>query len=399
MAVGLLGRLALAAATYGVRYDMDSLTIVGNALSVHPLHVYTIVNDHPYNRWPYPPGFLPIIALARAGARVTATAFHLWVKLPEILADSACAWLVGDLLARRGATTRTRLVAVALVAFGPAFWMISAYHGQIDPLAILTAVAALWVWERWPASSRRAVWAGVLIGIGISMKTVPGLMLFALLPTARSRRQAVTLVAVAAAVAVASVIPFLLVDPHGLLEALRTNRTLPGMGGLSLVLQPGLAALWLHGSAVRVDALNRSLFAHEQPVAALLVAPALIVVILRRVEAVRAAAVLYLALVLFVIGFGPQYQVWALPFALIAGLLWQVALVQVALFVSEAILYWHPFGQAPTDVYVPIMIGLWAILFVALVGWLVRLWRKTGAKTLVRAPATAAVPGGGSRTA
>lgn len=386
IAIGFLGRLALAFRTYGVRYDMDSLTAVGKALSVNPLRVYTIVNGDPTNRWPYPPGFLPIVALARAAARATATPFHGWVKLPEILADCACAWLVQDLLGRQRAATRTRLVATALVAFGPAFWMVSGYHGQIDPVSILTAVAALWIWEKWPGADRRAVAAGLLIGVGISMKTVPGLMLFALLPTVRSRREGVTLVMLAAAVPLASVIPFLLVDPHGLFQALRTNRTLPGMGGLSLILQPDLASLWLHGSSVRPDALNRFLFIHQQPITAALVAPSLAVVVIRKVSPVPAAATLYLALVLCVIGFGPQYQVWALPFAMIAGLLWQVALVQAALFVSEAILYWHPFGYAPTDVYVAIMITVWMVLFVVLVVWLVRLWSSPSPGSAVRGP-------------
>jgi hypothetical protein len=205
-------------------------------------------------------------------------------------------------------------------------------------------------------------------------------MLFALLPSARSRREGVTLVSLAAVVPIASVIPFLLVDPHGLIHALQTNRTLPGMGGLSLVLQPALASLWLHGTAVQLNGLNRFLFAHQQPVAAMLVLPALLIVAIRRVSPVQGAAVLYLALVLFVIGFGPQYQVWALPFALIAGFLWQVALVEAGLLVAEAILYWHPFGQAPTYIYVPIMIVLWVVLFSVLVVWLARLWRDTGRK-------------------
>jgi hypothetical protein len=166
IAVGFVGRLVLAFRTYGVSYDMDSLTLVGNALSVSPLHVYTIVNGHPDNRWPYPPGFFPIVALARGAARVTGTAFHGWVKLPEVLADCACAWLVQDLLGMRQAATRTRLAATALVIFGPAFWMVSAYHGQIDPFSILMAVAALWTWEKWPGAGARAVAAGALIGIG-----------------------------------------------------------------------------------------------------------------------------------------------------------------------------------------------------------------------------------------
>src|SRR5207302_10782054 len=105
-----------------------------------------------------------------------------------IAADAAIAWLVQAGLGRAGASDRTRLSACALVALGPAFALISGMHGQIDSVAILPAVLALVVWER--GGSRRALAAGLLIGRAASIKTAPGLMVLALLPSVRSRREA-----------------------------------------------------------------------------------------------------------------------------------------------------------------------------------------------------------------
>ncbi len=154
--------------------------------------------------------------------------FHGWVQLPQIVAGAAIAWLVQDHLGRRGAGERIRLVAVALVALGPSFWIISGYHGQIDALAILFAVAALWFWERSEPGLRRAIVAGVLIGIGASFKTVPGLLLFALLPSVRSVREGAALVVPALAVPLIALVPWLVADFEQTVKSLRTHRALPG---------------------------------------------------------------------------------------------------------------------------------------------------------------------------
>src|SRR3712207_1723439 len=114
-----------------------------------------------------------------------------------------------DFLRRRGATERTRLAAVALVALGPSFWIVSGYHGHIDSLAILSAVLIVWLWDRWPPGMRRALTCGGLVGLGIATKVVPGLVLVALLPWVRSRREALALVAPAALIPLVAFVPFL----------------------------------------------------------------------------------------------------------------------------------------------------------------------------------------------
>ncbi len=127
-----------------------------HALTSHPLHMYSLVNGHPYNRWPYPSGFLPWILAADWLTRHIGHHFDGWVQLPQIFADAALAWFVQDFLRLRGCSERLRLTAAAVVAFGPSFFIVSGYHGQIDSLAILPAVAALYVWERSPPGVRRA---------------------------------------------------------------------------------------------------------------------------------------------------------------------------------------------------------------------------------------------------
>src|SRR5437899_4678382 len=114
IAIGVLGRAVLAFKTYGIAYDIDSQKAVHAALTSHPLHVFSAVNGHPFNRWPYPSGFFPWILAAGGLASATHTHFDGWVQLPEIFADGAIAWLVQDHLGARGAGERLRLVATAL---------------------------------------------------------------------------------------------------------------------------------------------------------------------------------------------------------------------------------------------------------------------------------------------
>jgi hypothetical protein len=375
LALGLATRVVLAFKSYGVTYDIQSFEAVRYALEDAPLDVYSIVNGHPNNRWPYPPGFFPWVLAAAELSNVRGV-FHGWIQMPQIAADAAIAWFVQDHLGRRGAGERLRLTAAGLVALGPSFLIISGYHGQIDSLAILPAVVALWFWERSQPGTRRAVVTGLLIGVGASFKTVPGLMLFALLPAVRAPREAVALVAPAVALPLLALAPWLAADFAHTVESLRSHRALPGFGGIGLIAQPELAAVWLHDDSKALTGLSQFLSDQQQLLVLPALAPFIALAFARRLDPTVAAALLWSALVVFNVGFAFQYVVWVLPFLLMAGYVWQVAAVQGALFVPAAMLYWDPFGFSPTGLYVAIMIAVWCAAAAALVVHAVRLARR-----------------------
>jgi hypothetical protein len=374
--VGLIVRTIVAFKTYGFVYDMDSLGMVRKALSNDALNVYTSVNGHPYNRWPYASGYFPFISGSGKVSGVTGLSFHGVIQLAPIAADAAIAWLVQDHLGRCGAGERMRLAAVGLVALGPSFGIISGFHGQLDSVAILPAVLALWLWERSTPGVRRALVAGVLIGIGVSIKTFPGLMLIALLPSVRSRREVAALVIPAVAVPLVLLAPWLIADPNGTVEALRTHRALTGFGGISMLAQPNLADMWLSQDEIRLSPLTEFLGENEFPLTAVLMAPLMALVLLRRPSPTAATALLFCALPLVSIGFSFQYVVWALPFALMAGYLWQVAAAQAALLVPTVMFEWHPWDPPPTVLYFVLMAGVWAAALAGVVKLALRLNRK-----------------------
>ena len=371
VAAGTVARLVVAALTEGLAFDVESFAVVRRALADDPLEVYGTVGLY---RWPYPPGFFGWIELAAGLERATGVAFVNWVQLAPIAADAGLALLVAWYLRRRGLGERVALAGAALVAFGPSFLLISGYAVQIDSVAILPAAAALVVWERggrsagdagrpsgWVGADGRAWQAGLLIGLAAAIKTVPVLMLLALLPTARDRREALVLVACAVAVPVALLSPFLLADPHGVWR-LRDYKGIPGMGGLTLVVQPELAERWLT-NPVGPNAINRWIAGHSTLVNLLAIGPVAAFLLARRVPAPRAAAILWLAVWAFGTGFFFQYLVWGLPFLLLAGLLRAALAVQLVAIVPAILFYRGPWeDHGVVVVFAALMIALW-------VGW------------------------------
>ena len=365
IAGGTVARLIVALLTHGEPFDMNSVRIVGRGLAEHGLDAYASINLGNYH-WPYPPGFFPWIALSGAIAGGYGHLFDVMIRLPMIAADAALAWLVQDYLRLRGASDRTRLAAAAVVALGPVFAIVSGYQGQMDSLAILPAVLALVLWER--ADGRlRGPAAGVLIGIGAALKTVPLLMVIAVAPGARSRREATWLVLVAIAVPVAAIAPFLLAQYDATEAAVRTYHGYPGQGGITLALQPGLAKAWLLDDPLRPTGLVRTLIDHAQVVNALIYAAVAALVVRFRPPPAQAASVLWLATYALAPAFFFQYLIWGMPFFVMAGYLRGAALLQLAVFVPALLFYIGPWeSDLPVYAYVPVMLLVWLATVAAL---------------------------------
>jgi hypothetical protein len=361
--LGTAGRLIWAFATYGHFFDIESYRIVDDALLTDPLHFYShvtfVVGDGIEQfRWPYPPLFLPWILASGGLENATGLPFDGVIQIPSILADAAITVLVYSFLRWRGAGERVCLIAAGLIALGPPFVVISGYHGQIDSLAILPAVAALIVWERAP--DRRALIAGLLIGLGAATKTVPGLMVLALIPTARDRREAITLVVVAVAVPALLLAPFMAADPSGASGVFDYSGA-PGLGGLSLVLQPNLAADWLTVDTLHLTSASQWLV-DRQGLPLILALAATALFLLRYRPAARDGAVfVWLVVYAFTPNEFLQYSIWGIPFLLMAGYVRSVLAIEAVILVPFVITYstiWE--SRDIALIYSPLMIGLWA---------------------------------------
>lgn len=379
LVLGGLLRFALAFGTEGNAFDLESFRLVRDQLRNSPLHVYSLDYTNVWQRWPYPPGFFGFILLVDAVARGTGLAFDDVLRALLSLFDLALAWLCWGVLRRRAGEGRA-LAGAALVALGPSFMVISGHHGQIDAVAWLPAVAALALWDDPRHAGRRALYAGVLIGLGIAIKTVPGLMLLALLPTVRSRREAVQLTVIAGAIPLLALVPFAIGDARGV-AALSDYHGVPGLGGISLLVQPDLTRQWLQlqdlGDGLTLNRLNAILLNRGGAVTGLCVLGAFALLAWRRTPAPTAAVVLLLTVWVFGFNFLIAYAVWGLAILIVIGRLREAAALQAAMLVPTLLVYggrgldtpvptWMVYG-----LYVPIMTGLLVVFVLVLLRLLV----------------------------
>lgn len=372
--VGGGARLVLAFEATGVVFDIHSYEIVHDKLSTDAANVYDVnVTSHDGTRstqyrWPYPPGYFPWILAAHRLSTATDTPFHGWIKLPAIAADLAIALLVVWFLGTRGANESRRLAAGGLVLLGPSFVTVSGYHGQIDSVAIAPGVAAVAVWATMKGD-RRAVVAGLLLGLGAVMKTVPIFLVFALLPTVTSRREGLRLIIATAAIPAVALLPFLLATPSATLTSLR-YAGVPGLGGLSLIVQPNLADVWLLGAPIAASDTTLRLLKWSPYVGMVGLAIAAGVVLRTRPSAPAAAVTIWLGVFAFASNVFFQYAVWLLPFLLLCGCLRAVAVLQVVLFGPMVLTLSRPHSEPwLSNGYKVVMIGLWAVTIVAFIRW------------------------------
>jgi hypothetical protein len=372
LAAGTVAHAVLVITTVGVLYDLVVFTQTGHAFADHGLAAYGHLpgglrfGEVTIAHYPYPPLLLPWFAAANAISDALGVAFPEVSKVLASFADVVIAWLVQDLLGRRGASTSARAFAAGLVALGPCFLATSAYHGQVDAAAILPAVAALWLWER-GRHRATAWWSGALVGAGAAMKTFPGLLALPLIAAARSRREAVRVAIAAVAVPVLITLPFAVATPGAVAKAL-SYKGLPGQGGISLLAQPALADSWLHTRGLALNGIERALYGGGATALTTLGVVALVAFLAyTRPPAVTGAVLLWLTLYVCGVNFFLQYLVWGIPFFLMAGHLRAVAALQVAAVPALVLIYGVPWqNDAVGVVYAAILIGMWLAFAVAL---------------------------------
>lgn len=363
LGAGLAARVAIAFATDAALVDHDSLELVRGVVTADPLDLYAGVEGD--DRWPYPPGYVPAILGAHAAAEVTGLGFIPLIRLVPVGADIGLALLVQHLLGLRGAAERTRLAAAAMVGLGPIFVGVSGYQGQIDAVAILPGLAAFAVWER--GGPGRALAAGLLIGAGGAVKTVPLVLVLALLPWCRSPREAAALVGAAAAVPLALLAPYLATGFGDVLDHL-SYRGFPGLGGLSMLAQPEFPLLAFADDPLRTNAVTDALIdaGGVLPLVALGLAGALLLRF--RPPPLQGAIVLVLVLWVFGVNFFLQYLVWGIPFLLAAGELRRALQVQLLALPALAVFYLEPTTEwVIWAAYTVPVAGLWALAAAMLV--------------------------------
>lgn len=351
LALSGLVQLALAFGTYGGGADMDNFAATGRAVAEHGFDAY---GDGGAN-FPYFPGFHPWLYVSHVLAEATPLPFHGVLQLPLIAAVLGLAWMVHGALLEAGRPRREAELGLGAVAFGPLFLQVAGWHGQLDPLAFLPALAGVLVWRRGGAG--RWWKAGLLLGAGAAVKTVPLLLLLALVPTARGAGEWLRTAVTAAAVPLALLIPYVVADPEGV-RTIFEYAGIPGAGGLSLLVQPELAKPWvwhLPLEAVPLHAPSARLQDLATPILGLALLAATALAWRRRLPAAEAGILVLLVTYAVSANLFAYYLLWVVPFLLVTGRLRIALAVQVVAVGLQGLIHLGPHLHALVWVYVAVM--------------------------------------------
>jgi hypothetical protein len=281
--------------------------------------------------------------------------------------------------------TALAIAVVYLTAASRPLHVTDAAHVAFSPVLLLTAMlspdrfgvalasAGLWAWSR-----RRPVAAGVLLGLGVTARTNPLLILLALvvlgLRSGRLRAVRTTLVAAAGAVVVV-LLPFLLSNPGAILRSTQVWwDSAAGLGSPWMVPQllghplPTGATTLLAVAGLLVACAVGAVFALSTP---------------RRPSVAEVAFVLVALALLTGKAFPVQASLWLLPLLALCGLRWRDHLLWAGAEALHFVTVWLYVGglSKPDRGLPPGWYAVFLTLRFAAVGYLVwRVWHTAQAR-------------------
>lgn len=388
--------LALSAVAVGLRcwmlsrypgdpFDINSALIMRSAVIHHGLHAYGYADTGGQIRYPYPPGWVPVILACASIAHHLGTSVSIALRAPLIAVDVALAWLVQAILGWSGRSDLERVVGAGLVLLGPPIFAVTVLQGQLDTVSALAVLGGLAIWLR-ADPTHRWLWAGLVIGLGAAIKTTPIFAVLALLPTAVDHRERIKVVVTSVAIPVLAVLPFAAVNHHTI-HAIAGYHGAPGAGGLSLLAQPRLAYDWLTTTYIPIGHVDHGL-GHVATI--LGVAGVVLMTCIawrRRLDPMTTAVLIYAALLLCSVNFFLQYIVWLLPLVIAWGAL-RIAVAVTVVWTVPLIfryaheLHWHGATwshAAVLGIYVPVMDAIYVALLCGTIRLAMRV-RRTGSR-------------------
>lgn len=263
----------------------------------------------PLLRGPRGWNYLPFNALVFAGQMKVGNWLHIpWLyigRFVPVLSDLALVVLVSKLAPRQGA-----LRAFQYACF-PLAILVSADHGQMEPITLVFAVSAFLLTRR-----RRYVWAGVALGMAVVSTSWPILFLPALcfgIPTWRERIQA-GVATVGTAILWFLTMPLTVGTPlnrmHDSLHKMLNYKSVVGEWGWTAWAKKIFGA---HTAAANSAHWGRI----GSLVTVLLIAVA--IYLYREADDLTIAVVTITVFLCTASGFGTQYLTWALPFVVACG--------------------------------------------------------------------------------
>jgi uncharacterized membrane protein len=255
--------------------------------------------------------------------------FAFYLRLPAIFADF---FAVIALLWLQEKTGRPSWWALAIFAASPVAFMVSGYHGNVDPLMALGVLLA-----GIACAVDRPALCGVCLGLACNIKIIPLILVPAFFFLWWQRRQAVRFTIPAVLTTLVGWSYPLLTIPGVFLKDVLGYGSIWGVWGITYFLRLTDAA------NLRDIAFTETTPAQNHIMTALkaiIVVSALVIAWRRRkatsVEIFRTLTLIWAVFFVFAPGFGAQYLAWLMPCFLVASdrwFAWLTATSSVALFV------------------------------------------------------------------
>ena len=368
LGLGGVLRLALIALTAGHNDVTAMADVVASFVDGTPFDAYA---ENPggagFQPFPYPPGALPVLGALMEAAGPSLQTFRDLVRIAVGAADLALATIVFVVLRRRF-DDRIGLAGAGLLALGPVPLLISGYMGQIESVALLPAVAGL-LYLGVDRRDRTSVIGGALLGLGTSVKTYPGLLAPAVLAhlDRRDVRRVVLAGLAALVVVVALLVPFVLEDESSL-DTMVGYGGAPGLGGISLLLDPATPGDWYVGGVERNPVSGREAML-QRFLLVVGVGTTALVALRRGLDRPAMIGALLLAQSVWGYTWFPQYGWWPVLGLVLIGRHRACAVLQALLLVPTIIAYrWESFGAAGLSeamidwLYVPFSVAAFGVM-------------------------------------
>ena len=309
----------------------------------------------------HPPFIIHALQGWGALADVSGLPLRFWLRFTCAVADVGSLVLLLRMLPRsRDWQTRT---ALALFAISPISILISGFHANTDPVLIFFVLVAIYLIE-----SRRPAWlAGVALGMAMSVKMVPVLLLPAALLAVPGARRRIDLLASVGATVAAGSLPVLVAAPEVVIRSVTGYGSQPGPWGVSLLAlaslhSPHLAGFHdLYARYGKILSVGLVLAASWWPRPSSLPRPLLM----------RSGLLMFLFLSLTP-GFGVQYLAWLVPWVVARGI-WPTLSYYLAGGVFLCAYYTRAAGEFPWDLANTLERPAWtpAVVALGLICWVV----------------------------
>jgi hypothetical protein len=243
-----------------------------------------------YHQW----NFLPLLPFVFAGLSKVGLAWVDAIKVPAIVADVGCVWLVGTLAPPALAAGRRLVYALHPVAL-----ITAAFHGQVEPVALFLLLAGMVLYRR-----NRDLAAGAAFGFAISAKTWPLLVVAPVVWRAPRRILTVAVPAVVIGAAFfASSVLLLGSPPLDLAKALSSYGSFAGFWGWAGMLRSfGDTRIFGYDTWVSVPGM-----------VLVIVSVVISMYVFRNASMLRRAWVTPMATLVVSAAVGPQYLLWPVP--------------------------------------------------------------------------------------